>query len=50
MLKAEIFESQIILKSLRERKPKDLNMITNIGYGHLILEILKWIILGKIIQ
>jgi hypothetical protein len=30
-IKADMFESQIIQKSLGARKPKDLNMIAKIG-------------------
>jgi hypothetical protein len=37
MLKAKIFESQIIFKSLGARKPKGLNRISKIGYGHIFL-------------
>jgi hypothetical protein len=33
MLKAKIFESQIIFKSLGARKPKGLNRIAKIGYA-----------------
>ena len=36
-LKIERLESQIILKYLRAIKPKDLNVIAKIVYGHLCL-------------
>jgi hypothetical protein len=35
--KVKILESQIILKSLNTRKPKDLKRIAKIGYGHIYL-------------
>ena len=35
--KAKILESQMILKSLGARKPKGLNRVDKISYGHLSL-------------